>query len=416
MLLNTTQKTQASLVERDGDVIYFNELKSAKTISQFVTCMSEGITAGYDDFVLNFKKVKSVFPNTAAPLAGLINYYECKHKISFEFESNAILSLSKALSPIDGATTEGDHIRNSLGKVWKFSSGNIYKIQQMTISELRKNVVFAKGVLESLEWSLNEIMDNVLNHSESDFGYIMGQLHPTTKHIAFTIFDSGKGIYNSLKGSIHKPRAPIDAITLSLKEGVTRDQSVGQGNGMNGLFKLVKEGKGSLEITSGGACYRYNNGQESFFNYLPAPSKSNSGTTIDFQLDYSKEVSLNKILTFKGKVFEFTNLELESLEDDRGHITYKINDKAEGTGTRESALRAKNEILNFIQQSKKNIIIDFEGVSIISSSFADELIAKLIIEIGLFQFNNIIRLKNMGTSQQEILQRSVIQRIISEYN
>jgi hypothetical protein len=78
-------------------------------------------------------------------------------------------------------------------------------------------------------------MDNVLQHSNQPFGYVMGQIHQTSKHIAFCIFDPGIGIFNTLKGSVHAPRSHLDAITLAIKEGVTRDKAVGQGNGMWGF-------------------------------------------------------------------------------------------------------------------------------------------------------------------------------------
>ena len=59
----------------------------------------------------------------------------------------------------------------------------------------------------------------------------------------------------------------------------------------------------------------------------------------------------------------------------------------------------------------QTIILDFRGVNLISSSFADELIGKLVLEYGFFGFNNVIRLKNMNSLVQTIVQRSVSQRM-----
>ena len=78
----------------------------------------------------------------------------------------------------------------ALGKIWKFRSSNdVYEIQSAIIQELRRSDQFATGILEGIEWSINEIMDNVLNHSKSSCGFIMGQLHKTSKHVVFTIYD-----------------------------------------------------------------------------------------------------------------------------------------------------------------------------------------------------------------------------------
>lgn len=403
-------------VERDVDVIYFNNLSSPKSISDFIKCIKAGIQAGEKNFTLDFRKVNSVFPNTATPLAGLINYYVDKHGVSFDFDNYGSVNVTKLLSPLELPKNQNE-LSRSLGKVWKFSfSDEIDEIHKAMISELRKTVRFGEGVLEGIEWSIYEIMDNVLLHSEYSCGYIMGQLHPTSKHVAFTIYDTGQGIYNSLKNSPHRPRMAVDALTMCVKEGVTRDKKLGQGNGMTGLFNLIQEGNGSICITSGNGYFRHSNGEPYTKDVLPYPSNENQCTTVDFQLDYSNDISLDKVLTFQGKTFPFTNLHIENLEDDRGDLVYKLSEHAEGTGTRESAIRVKNEIVNLFNQSKKNIVLDFDGISISSSSFADELIAKLIIELGLFQFNNIVKLRNMNVSQQQILQRSVVQRLIEEYS
>lgn len=84
----------------------------------------------------------------------------------------------------------------------------------------------------------------------------MGQIHSTSQNIAFTIFDAGQGIYNSLKSSIHKPQTAVDAITLAIQEEVTRYIKIGQRNGLFGLHSIVKQGQGKLVITSGGGPYR----------------------------------------------------------------------------------------------------------------------------------------------------------------
>ena len=52
----------------------------------------------------------------------------------------------------------------------------------------------------------------------------MGQLHKNTKNVVFTIYDTGIGIYNSLKNSIHAPRTNADALTMCIQAGITRDK------------------------------------------------------------------------------------------------------------------------------------------------------------------------------------------------
>lgn len=406
-----------SVVERDQDVIYIRQLNHSRVVSKFIKAIKDGQKKGYYDFQIDFSEIDAAFPNAVTPIAGILEYLK-ENSISFDFDGvPQIIIQNKMLKPafyIKSPQSEANHILN---KVWKFStSDDVAKLVDTYIDELQKCDRFHKGMLDSVEWALNEVMDNVIQHSDSSHGYVMGQLHTNRKYIVFTIFDTGQGIYNSLRQSVHAPRNTIDAITLAIKEEVTRDKKIGQGNGLYGLHSIIKQGKGRLVITSGTGSYMYNNGDVKTFDRIPQLSKISPCTIVDFQLDYSVDLSLDKALVFRGKQYNIINLRIENLEDEQGNIVYKIKEHAEGTGTREAAIRVKNEIFNILQTKPKIIILDFEGVAVVSSSFADELIAKLLLELGLFQFNNIIRLKGLDNSQQNILQRSVIQRLLEEFN
>ncbi len=407
----------SSVVERDQDVIYIRKLNHSRVVSEFIKAINDGQKKGYDDFQINFSEIDAAFPNAVTPIAGILEYLK-ENRISFDFDGiPQIIIQNKMLKPAFYIKSPQSETNRILNKVWKFStSDDVAKLVDTYINELQKCDRFHKGMLDSVEWALNEVMDNVIQHSDSNHGYVMGQLHTNRKYIAFTIFDTGQGIYNSLRQSVHAPRNTIDAITLAIKEEVTRDKKIGQGNGLYGLHSIIKQGKGRLVITSGTGSYMYNNGDVKTFDRIPQLSKISPCTIVDFQLDYSVDLSLDKALVFRGKQYNIINLRIESLEDEQGYVVYKIKEHAEGTGTREAAIRVKNEIFNILQTKPKIIILDFEGVAVVSSSFADELIAKLLLELGLFQFNNIIKLKGLDNSQQNILQRSVIQRLLEEFN
>lgn len=407
----------SSVVERDHDVIYIRKLNHSRVVSEFIKAINDGQKKGYDDFQINFSEIDAAFPNAVTPIAGILEHLK-ENSISFDFDGTPqIIIQNKMLKPAFYIKSPQSETNRILNKVWKFStSDDVAKLVDTYIDELQKCDRFHKGMLDSVEWALNEVMDNVIQHSDSSHGYVMGQLHTNRKYIAFTIFDTGQGIYNSLRQSVHAPRNTIDAITLAIKEEVTRDKKIGQGNGLYGLHSIIKQGKRRLVITSGTGSYMYNNGDVKTFDRIPQLSKISPCTIVDFQLDYSVDLSLDKALVFRGKQYNIINLRIENLEDEQGNIVYKIKEHAEGTGTREAAIRVKNEIFNILQTKPKIIILDFEGVAVVSSSFADELIAKLLLELGLFQFNNIIRLKGLDNSQQNILQRSVIQRLLEEFN
>lgn len=402
----------ADSVSRDGNIIKVLRLDHAKSVSEFIKIVDDAThNRGYKALVLDFDKVGANYPNAVVPVAGIIKFYQEERGIDFEIVNERRIEMTNMLDP---KAYDGDS-RHILNRVWTFhTSEEVAKIVDAYIEELQKSAQFYKGVLNAIEWSLNEVLDNVIQHSKIGFGYVMGQLHQNSKNIAFTVFDSGQGIFNSMKDSEHHPRTTIDAITMAVKEEVTRDKRIGQGNGLFGLHSIVKQGKGKLVITSGRGSYTYNNGDVRTYDNLPYTSRQTPGTIVDFQLNYAEDMSLDKALVFRGKQYEMINLHFENLEDDYGRINYRISERSEGTGTRESAIRVKNEVLNILSEEQKPITLDFTGVEVISSSFADELIAKLFLSFGLFQFNNLIKIRGLDASQQNILQRSVLQRIIED--
>lgn len=346
----TWRNTHSDSIHREGNVIEILRLDHAKSVSDFIKIVDDATRKrGYKSLVLDFGKVHATYPNAIAPVAGIIKFYQKEKGIDFDFINERRIAMTNMLDPknYDG---DGRHILN---RIWTFSSSEeVAKIVDAYIEELQKSAQFYKGVLNAIEWSLNEVLDNVIQHSKIGFGYVMGQLHQNSKNIAFTVFDSGQGIYNSMKDSIHHPRTTIDAITMAIQEEVTRDKRIGQGNGLFGLHSIVKKGKGKLVITSGKGSYTFSNGYVRTYDSLPYTSQQTPGTIIDFQLNYAEDMSLDKALIFRGKQYEMINLHFESLEDDYGHITYNISERSEGTGTRESAIRVKNEILNIISEEQ----------------------------------------------------------------
>src|SRR5690606_22989503 len=143
---------------------------------------------------------------------------------------------------------------NCLDKIWNFrNSDEVHLLVNGIVNNIRQTIECEPGVIDACTWGINEIMDNVIQHSESNCGFIMSHVHRSTKNINISIFDYGRGIYQSFKQSNnkHNPRNAADAITLSIQEGVTRDKNVGQGNGMWGLYNMVNINSGHLNIISG---------------------------------------------------------------------------------------------------------------------------------------------------------------------
>src|SRR3989344_7252992 len=90
------------------------------------------------------------------------------------------------------------------------------------------------------------------------------------------------------------------------------------------------------------------------------------------------------------------DLRVEALEDARGSLVFRLKEKTSGTGTRQAGMRMRNDLMNLFSSSRKQIDLDFTGIAVVSSSFADELVGKLVTELGFSAFSRIFRLINMN--------------------
>ena len=377
-------------------------------MGNFLKGIYQGSECGYKDFALDFAAVEGAFPNVCAPVAGIIEYYRSQLDYSFEFENVPdFLERTHTLAPLVLAVNSSRQ-HSLLSTVWKFASADeIHTLVDDFLDEVSRAAVCEEGVIQGLEWCVNEIMDNVLQHADTTHGYVMGQIHPTSRHIAFCVYDYGQGIFNSLRGTQHTPKNAMDAITLAVKEGVTRDKVVGQGNGMWGLYNIVRSNLGILNITSGSGFLGIHGDDTKTSTSVPFLSREHNCTTVDFQIDFSKGISISEALGG----YEPTNLRLENLEDDQNNVVYRLADKSSGTGTRQSGVAIRNEVINITKQTDSVVVLDFSGVSIISSSFADEFIGKLAVEFGFIGFTQRFRLVGMNATVQAIANRSVAQRL-----
>lgn len=337
------------------------------------------------------------------------------------FNVNASPSSYAKLTHFDNPLIVSENITNysinhPFDIVWIFTNpDDINTLTNSFLKTIRRSDMIKDGVIATIDWCLNEVMDNVLQHSEVEQGYIMGQIHPSQKKLSFCIFDTGIGIYNSLNQSkTHHPSTPLDAITLAMNERVTRDNNVGQGNGLWGFSNIISQANGMFSISSNGAKYTNSNGKETTIKSGYFNLGHDRGTTlIDFQLNYSENIDV--VAALNGH--KVTDLWLENLENenDDNIVEIKISEMADGTGTRKSALALRNLLLNIVNCNKKFITLDFVGVNIVSSSFADELIGKIIRDHGFVFFIQTFKLKNLNKTVANIINRSVEQRMAQMY-
>lgn len=266
-----------------------------------------------------------------------------------------------------------------------------------------------RNQLKALEWALNEITDNVLNHAESPIGGILQiQSSPAKNRVSFYVADAGLGIPSTLRKSITSITSDTDALDRAIREGVTKNPSTNQGNGLFGTFKCCEASNGSFSIISNHAVLQYDEkGLAVRFDRVPF-----RGSFISATIDYSTEGLLEKAFVFKGRIHEpandYIDMHYEQVED---KIVFKMLDEVEGFGSREYGRRARTKIDNILIDKRNSILFDFEGVPLISSSFADEVFGKLFFEFGTLEFMRRCSFQSVDPTVKKLIDKAIAQRM-----
>ena len=113
----------------------------------------------------------------------------------------------------------------------------------------------------AFEWSVNELTDNVLVHSQSPIGGLVqvNTFERTRNQVQFVVADAGVGIPNTLKEGHPEVHSDTTALDLAIREGVTRDKKLGQGNGLYGSYQICSRSNGYFGLYSGHAHLEYKN-------------------------------------------------------------------------------------------------------------------------------------------------------------
>jgi hypothetical protein len=369
---------------------------------------------GYQEVSLDFSSCETLFESFMLPLVAISQLY-IRNGVDFKLllpSGHQLRSLfhnsnwAHLISPrhYDPTTYEGKHhvpaIHYQNGQTQHRAVDSIIDAVLSSLTNLNR------GSLKALEWSLNEITDNVLNHSSSSVGgFVQASTFSGRNVVEFVVADTGIGIPESLRMSDHKR-----ALEEAIKEGVTRDKNTNAGNGLFGSYQIATISGGQFHIHSGHASLLANAGEtlriiedKAFFR----------GAVVVVRIDCSAEHLLEKALRFGGQPhdppYDYIERRFEGGEPDE--ITIKLREETDSFGSREVGRLVKNKIDNIMTTSRvRRLVVDFDGVFIISSSFADEVFGRMFAEMGPMDFMTKIEFKNVDSTVRSLIDRAIFQR------
>lgn len=267
--------------------------------------------------------------------------------------------------------------------------------------------------LAAIEWSLNEITDNVINHSEcSTGGYVQLSTLKSRNIVEFVVSDAGIGIPTSLRKPFPELTSDTNALHQAIREGVTRDKQVGQGNGLFGSVEICWASEGYFELDSGYGRLNLSQQRKMRITEDQIPYK---GTLVVAGIDYSKPDALKQALRFGDKVYTPVDYIETHYESRDGHrIVFVMEKEASSFGSRVAAKPVKTKLESLAAMCpEKKVFIDFANIPVISSSFADEVLGKLFLELGPVAFTQKFEIVNTSETVQSLINLAIKKRLAS---
>ena len=396
-------------VRTEQNTIFVDDLTHPSVVDQVQAALHRCVTLqGYGDIVLDGSGIKAAFPNVVVPIATALGFYRMRHNTDVRVTGLTDYLLHTWFhdpQPIKAVPNP----KSVLDRVWFFADfEDVGELVNGIINDLEAKAKFHEGVLTGIEWCLNEVMDNVLQHSRPGSplaGFVMAQAH--SNRVAVCVSDCGQGLLQSLSTFANRPHDDETAIRLAVQESVTRDASIGQGNGLWGLHNIVHNNGGRLAITSGSCSVTWTEENQEAYGNHQYVAKDSKGVTVDFQLNAKRRISLQTALNGHTPLRK----NLDSREDEHGCQRFHIKDQPGRTSTRLAGQHLFNRILNTCTDTDQQIVLDFSGVSLVSSSYADETVGKLVVKLGFIDFTQRILLRNMAETVGIIINQAVEKRI-----
>lgn len=406
---------------RERDRITIAGTFAAQDVRSVLVAIHDAVeNRGYSEIELDFARCESAFSAAMLPL--------CAHALQLRtnrIDIRLVLPNSDRLSRLFKNTgwafflCPRDHNEPNRGIVNRQFPATLFtnhEQQNLVLNDLLERLLavipnFNRSAFSAVEWALCEITDNVTNHSKSSIGGLLqlSVFDIATKKVEFTVSDAGVGVAQTLREAKPKISSDIDALMQSVRSGVTRNAVDYQGNGLYGTLEICRAGKGRFTLNAGHAALICVNGMVN----AKAESTPFIGTTVDAHIDFSEPQLLEKALSINGIVHKPVDyIENKYEQDDLRNILFRVSEQAISFRSRPAGKPMKIKLANLIANCPGQILnVDFENITVVSSSFADEVFGKLFVELGPMNFMQAVRLINASPTVLALIDRAIKQRM-----
>ena len=81
-------------------------------------------------------------------------------------------------------------------------------------------------------------------------------------------------------------------------------------------------------------------------------------------------------------------------------VTFNFKEYGENLGTRPLGKRVREQLLPLLEKNER-VVLDFTGVNVVSNSFADECIAKLLLSMSLADLKSRTTFRGLNSIASE---------------
>ena len=159
-------------VDRELNRIAIHKMDQISVANGLLRAVYQGTEAFFTDFSLDFGDVGVAYADVCAPIAGIIDFYS---RDGIDFSCNKLpsyLEHAGVLSPFSPSTNADLLNTSCFDRVWRFTSDEVSAVTTAFVRQLVAQLMCEEGVFRAVEWSINEVMDNVFQHSQADHGFI----------------------------------------------------------------------------------------------------------------------------------------------------------------------------------------------------------------------------------------------------
>ncbi|MDA8009923.1 MAG: STAS-like domain-containing protein, partial [Alphaproteobacteria bacterium] len=384
-----------------------------------VSCLHKIIErSGYRDVVVDASRCTFCHPGFMVPIITQMERYRREKGVTYTLEmpthSDSLerLFVNANWAHIMQPDRWPERSRDDYGNHIPLRRYSTEEQMHVLVNEAIESILHTRKVdrdsLHGVEWSLNEIADNVLQHSGSSIGgFLQLNLPQQRGFVEFMVADAGRGISHTLRVEDHQT-----ALRESILFGRTRDTSNHMGDGLYGSYRTALCSHGSFNLNSGKASLFLSHGEE-----LLQESERRVpyiGTFVSCALSFNEPEAFRRALSWEGGDVAREGEERVGYLDIKygGGETLELDMKEYRSflGSRTGGKKFRRRLDNLLKEGK-SVGLNFSGVSMVSSGFADEALAMLIRDIGDAEFRERVGMRGASDIVGFVIDRAIRHRL-----